>query len=104
VQAVDRSDAFAKVNFIDGNPSLTLCRKEGDLSWAYGVPRPDNLGIQQGLAPCVKSKDEFLSALEPSPSSENHLTKDIYEVLGIHRKSTEAITQYIFKKLKKASQ
>jgi hypothetical protein len=59
----------------------------------------DNIAIQKKLANSVQTNAQLLEILE-SPSTQ---TKDVYAILGIEKKSTEAITSYILKKLKKIS-
>jgi hypothetical protein len=60
----------------------------------------DNIAIEKDLADRVQTNEQLLEALE-SPSTR---TKDVYKVLGVEKKSTEKITNYILKKLKKFSE
>jgi hypothetical protein len=60
----------------------------------------DNIAIEKKLADCVQTNEELLEVIY-SPST--YKEGDVYEVLGVPRNSTQAITQYVLKKLDKHS-
>ena len=58
----------------------------------------DNIAIEKKLAPRVHTSQELLEVLKTPIDAK----PDVYQVLGVERKSTQAITQYILKKLQKS--
>lgn len=56
----------------------------------------DNIALEKGLAARVQTNEQLLKALQPSSVQAKD---DVYLVLGVERKSTAAITDYVIKKL-----
>lgn len=94
IEAVGMADTIVCYDSTVGFESLFAGKKV-----IYFQPKSvepyDNIAIQKKLTECVQTDEELLKTLESS----SFQVEDVYEALGVNKKSTEAITGYILKEL-----
>ena len=95
IEAVGMADYVICYDSIAGFESLFANKKVIFLQ-PSSVPLSDNDAIKEGLAPRVRTAEELVQILDKVSGSQ----RDPYEVLGVPRDSTAAITQYLLKKAK----